>query len=272
CSSDLHGRRGHIMRSSHLAIPVALLSGAIATGPLTARQAETLSPQGKTFFESCAPVRDAEVCTWVTMEGGSVIELGATLPMKVVEGVPADAEMVWPPEQLAAVPLPSEARSTLGIDHLGINWEAHGHPPAPFLVPHFDFHFYTLSQADIRAIDCSDSRKPRTLPAGHVLPDIEVPGLGTLIGLCVPRMGMHAMPAEEIEGGPFEATMIIGYYAGRPIYFEPMVSRERLLRRTDFALALPPIHDLPAGVRYPSRLRAMYDTERAGYRLVFTGF
>ena len=37
--------------------------------------------------------------------------------------------MVWPPQELASVAFPVRgARPQLGIDHLGINWEAHGHP------------------------------------------------------------------------------------------------------------------------------------------------
>jgi hypothetical protein len=181
--------------------------------------------------------------------------------------------MVWPPQQLAAIELPVEARTSLGIDHLGVNWEAHGHPPAPFMTPHFDFHFYNASQSEVRAIDCSDDTKPSKLPARHTLPDIDVPGLGVLVGLCVPEMGMHAMTEEELKAtDPFEATIVMGYYGGDPIYFEPMISRERLLEKSDFGLPVPTIENLPAGVHYPSEFRAEYDAAQEHYRLVFTGF
>jgi hypothetical protein len=223
--------------------------------------------------ESCAIVLDSEVCTWVLLAGGGVTELGATVPIALVEAVPGDAEMQWPPVPLVSVDIPVEARSELGLDHMEINWEAHGHPPASFLVQHFDFHFYSISRAEVAAIDCADSTKPTTLPAGYGLPDIEVPQMGTLVGLCVPDMGMHAMPEAEIDQtAPFDATMMLGYYAGAPIFFEPMVSRDQLLKRTGFDLPMPSVEGLPAGVRYPTTFRAEYDAETQAYRLIFGGF
>jgi hypothetical protein len=180
---------------------------------------------------------------------------------------------VWPPQQLATVAMPAEARDALGIDHLGINWEAHGHPPASFLTQHFDFHFYSITEAEVRAIDCADESKPAQLPARYTLPDIDVPGMGVFVGLCVPHMGMHAMPAGEVhETHPFEASMMLGYYRAEPIFFEPMVSRDLLLSKTDFSLPVPAIDGLPMGVRYPREVRAEYDADEALYRLTFTGF
>ncbi|MFV1987887.1 MAG: hypothetical protein ACC682_11450, partial [Gemmatimonadota bacterium] len=216
---------------------------------------------------------DSEVCVWVTMEGEAAVELGATVPISLIEAVPADAEMVWPPEPLATVALPAEARTTLGIDHLGINWEAHGHPPSPFMAPHFDFHFYNLSPSDVRAIDCSDETKPLRVPARHTLPDVDVPGLGVLVGLCVPQMGMHAMHNGLVDGTEaFEASLVLGYYGGEPVFFEPMISRERLLERTGFALDVPAVEGLPDGVHYPRQFHAEYDAEEEVYRMTFTDF
>ena len=254
------------MGSKHITTSVALVLSAVITGPALAQEARSTS-------RSCSRVLESQVCTWVVMEGGAAVELGATFPMAVIEAVPSDTEMVWPPKQLAAVALPAEAKTALGIDHLGINWEAHGHPPTPFLDPHFDFHFYTLSESQIRAIDCSDETKPPKLPARHALPDVDVPGLGVLVGLCVPQMGMHAMVEEELEAtDPFEASLVVGYYGGEVISLEPMVSRARLLEKSDFELTVPAIENLPAGVHYPSEFRAEYDAAAKLYRMVFTGF
>ena len=84
-------------------------------------------------------------------------------------------------ESLSIVDLPAEARESTGIDHLGINWEAHGHPPAIFMEPHFDFHFYSVSRDAVAAIDCADLSKPASAPEGYELPDIEIPDMGTLV-------------------------------------------------------------------------------------------
>jgi hypothetical protein len=234
--------------------------------------AAVLADGARTTTQTCKTVLESKVCAWVTMDGANPVEVGATVPMSLIESVPADAPMVWPPEELADIELPAEARA-LGIDHLGINWEAHGHPPATFMTPHFDFHFYSVSRQAVRAIDCSDLSKPSSLPAGYALPDIAVPDMGTLVGLCVPRMGMHAMPAVDTDAaGPFGASMMLGYYGGTPIFFEPMVSQKLLLSGKDFTLPVPALEGLPAGVRYPRQLQATYDSKNREYRLVASGF
>lgn len=226
-----------------------------------------------TSHSSCGTVMGSEVCTWIEMDGDRPVELGASIPLGLIERVPADAEMVWPPRELAMVSLPAVAQNALGLDHLGINWEAHGHPPQTFLTQHFDFHFYNLTPDEVASIDCSDDAKPDRLPDGYALPDVEVPGLGTLVGLCVPAMGMHAMEAHEVhDTAPFQASMMLGYYDGEPIFFEPMVARDLLMQKKDFSLRMPALADLPAGVRYPTEFRAEYDRQNQAYRLLFTGF
>lgn len=255
------------MNSKHITIVLALALATILTPGYGQHLGQNLPPQ------RCGPVLDQEVCTWVVIQGADVLEVGATIPLALIETVPLDAEMTWPPAQMAAIPLPDEARSSLGLDHLGINWEAHGHPPGPFLTPHFDFHFYSLTIDELRGVDCTDESKPLTLPDGYGLPDVDVPGLGMLLGLCVPHMGMHAMrDADMTAAGPFEATMVMGYYGGEAIFVEPMVSRDRLLERADFSLSVPAARDLPEGVRHPTAFRAEYDAASDQYRLILSGF
>lgn len=254
------------MNARRLATSGALLLTAALTLAAVTKDASSTS-------SSCTDVLGSEVCTWVVTDGATPVELGATIPLALIENVPTDVEMVWPPQELASVPLPAAAREALGIERLGINWEAHGHPPATFLTQHFDFHFYSISEEQVRAIDCADLSKPAEVPASYALPDIDVPGMGTFVGLCVPHMGMHAMPASEVDDTePFGASLLVGYYAGRPVFFEPMISRDMLLERSSFTLEMPEVHDLPAGVRYPASFRAEYAAGADAYRLVFTGF
>lgn len=244
-----------------LAVAVSLTLGGLA--------AAEPPPAG----ELCATVLETEVCTWVVMDGSAVVELGATIPMELFENVPLDQEMVWPPEDLVTIALPDEVLSALGIDHMVINWEAHGHPPASFMEQHFDFHFYSITPEEVWAIDCSDESKPPSLPAGYALPDITVPGMGVLVGLCVPRMGMHAMPNQDVTATDlFDASMMLGYYGGEPVFFEPMVSRDLLLEASSFSLPMPEVEGLPAGVRYPTEFRAEYEAIQRQYRFVFSGF
>jgi len=221
---------------------------------------------------SCQPVFGSQVCSFAEMSGTRVIALGATVPMAAIDGSPADAPMVWPPVANAVIPMPAEARGATGVDHLTVFWEHHGHPPGPFLTPHFDFHFYTISDAERRAIDCSSKTKPAVFPAGYGMVDIELPGLGMLTGLCVPGMGMHSLVTTDLEAKtPFSGTMVLGFYNARPIFFEPMIAKAKLQERKSFTLPL--ITPEPAaGVHYPTRFEAVYDASIPGYRFVFSGF
>ena len=71
---------------------------------------------------------------------------------------------------------------------------------------------------------------------------------------------------------PFDGTMVVGYYGGEPIFFEPMISKAALMEQADFALPMPTVAGLPAGVRYPTDFRAQFDSETRQYRFVFSGF
>lgn len=221
----------------------------------------------------CAALYGADVCTWATLDGaGSLVEFGATVPLAAIEAAPHDMAMAWPPVMGAAVAMPAEVVAAAGVDHLTVYWEAHGHPPGPYLTPHFDFHFYNVSTAVREAIDCSDTTKPAALPEGYGMVDVEIPGIGMLVGLCVPSMGMHALLESELASeNLFSGTMVVGYDRGTPLFFEPMITRDLLTKRQSFDLPMPTLPELPAGVRYPQRYRADYDAATDSYRFVFSG-
>jgi hypothetical protein len=226
----------------------------------------------------CQEAFGADVCTWATMEGDAVVEVGATIPLASIEGAPADAPFTWPPTMGAAVNMPETSFQQNGVSHLTMLWESMGHPPATFAVPHFDFHFYLISPDERNAIDCSQLSKPSELPEGYGMPDeqlppdlVEITGVETLIGLCVPEMGMHSLVAVEMESpDPFDGTMVVGYYEGAPIFLEPMISRSFLLERRSFDLTVPAVPGLEG--EQPTMFRADYDAEQDAYRFTFSEF
>jgi hypothetical protein len=223
----------------------------------------------------CVDVHGAQLCSWARLSDGAVVEVGVTVPLASIAGAPDDASMTWPPAAMATVGLPESERS--GLRHFTMYWEPMGHPPVTYMVPHFDFHFYRISPAERLAIDCADTTKPSVPPAAYTLPDEVLPpevaamiGIDTLIGVCVPEMGMHALVAEELESEvPFDGTMVVGYYHGQPIFVEPMVSRATLMERRSFDLAIPAI---PGYAEQPRAFRAEYDAAQDAYRFVFSGF
>ena len=72
--------------------------------------------------------------------------------------------------------LPESAQRQSGLTHFTMFWEAYGHPPAPYLTPHFDFHFYTIPSAERAAIDCADTTPTRwAAGAAPIAPPLRVP-------------------------------------------------------------------------------------------------
>jgi hypothetical protein len=216
----------------------------------------------------CQSVFDGDVCTWGTMVGDDIVAFGATVALASVENAPSEGEMVFPPPFVGIIALPDEVATATGFDHLGMNWEPHGHPPSLFLTP-----FYTVDPDRVQAIDCSDVSKPTDIPAAYTLPDLEIPGLGELVGLCVPTMGMHAMLEAEVDATePFGASMILGYYKRNLIFLEPMISQSKLLGAQSFTMDIPAVQDPGANVQWPTSFEAVYDEASRTYRFVFSGF
>jgi len=226
----------------------------------------------------CGTAFNGQVCTWARMKGDSVLEAGATVPMAAIEGAPAAPPMLWPPVAVAKLKLPAAAQSKTGFSQLTMFWEAMGHPPTQFMTPHFDFHFYVVPAGEEMTYDCKDLSKPTTLPASYVLPDQALPpdmakmvGVGTLIGICVPNMGMHSLPTSDIERKDiFRGNMVVGYYGGKPIFIEPMLTRAMLMERRSFDLPIPTIPGLVGN--YPRSFRAEYDEKQQAYRFIFSAF
>ncbi|MEO8227801.1 MAG: hypothetical protein ABI637_10225 [Gemmatimonadota bacterium] len=227
---------------------------------------------------ACGDAFQGRICTWAHTKAGNLIDAGATIPIASIDNAPADAVMSWPPAPTAALPMPATASARTGLREFTFLWEATGHPPAPFLTPHFDFHFYLISQAERIAITCADRTKPAALPADYSLPDMALPpdmarmtGVDTLVGVCVPRMGMHSVPTGTLTGTAiFRGSVVVGYYKGKPIFIEPMIARAMLAEKKSFDLPIPTIPGT-AGP-YPRTFHATWDDAQQVYYFTFSDF
>lgn len=235
-------------------------------GVASAQKARVIAPE-------CGSVFGSQICVGGTERGNKVSSITATVPLSVIQGAPPPGAMKWPPEANLVLPLPAEIRTATGVEELTFYWEPMGHPPGPFLTPHFDFHLYVVPEAERRAIDCKNDKKPESLPSGYSLLDVNIPGIGLLKGVCVPLMGMHSLLSKDVKGTkPFKSTLVMGFYNQKPIFFEPMIARATLLEKKSFALQIPEPSGLPANVHYPRRFKATYNASSKGYLFEFTGF
>jgi hypothetical protein len=252
------------------AIAVTLLAVVAGACSKDAPVAEVTGP--------CADVYKSPVCTWARTQGGNLLEVGLVVPIASIENSPGEEPMAWPPVPAAVLDIPEAARQKSGLVHMSLYWEHDGHPPAAYMTPHFDFHFNLISSAERDAIDCVDVSKPAAMPKAYAMPDIPLPpelakmmGVPALVGLCVPKMGMHAVPATDVDAKePFRAAMVIGYARGKPVFFEPMVAKAMLMEKKSFDLAIPEVPGL-AGA-HPTKFRADYDAAKQQYRMIFSAF
>jgi hypothetical protein len=228
----------------------------------------------------CGTAFGGELCSWARVQGDNIVEVGTTISLATFENAPADdhMDMSKPPVPSAVLNLADNVQKASGLKQFTFFWEAMGHPPAAFETPHFDFHFYMIPEAERMAIDCRDTTKPTDLPAGYVLPDEKLPpeiakvvGVEVLIGVCIPTMGMHSLPAADFDAKtPFRGDMVVGYWKGKPIFIEPMISKAMLMEKKSFELTIPTIPGLTGP--HPTVFRADYDERAQAYKFVFSGF
>jgi len=149
-------------------------------------------------------------------------------------------------------------------------------------VPHFDFHFYTISLQERNSIVPSDpdfAAKARNLPTGEYVPPFYVVP-GDPAALAVPMMGVHwfdvrAPELQNILGHPelyqpFTKTFIYGSWNGRFTCFEPMVTREYLLSHPNSVTDISTPDLYPEAGYFPAVYRVTYDEQAKEYRIALT--
>lgn len=172
--------------------------------------------------------------------------------------------------------LPQEARIT-GFDHAMLDWNPMGHEPEMvYTLPHFDFHFYTMTEAAQMAIMPTDAEYEAKLekmpeekyrPAGNV----KLPG-------GVPMMGAHwaDMTSPELQPPPnnktFTQTFLYGSYDGHFIFYEPMITKayiESIKTASGSAVSTPikvaTAFETPG--YYPTKYSIRWDAASKEYRI-----
>src|SRR5262245_47576727 len=71
---------------------------------------------------ACADIHKSQVCTWAKMQGETLLEVGATVPIASIENAPADTPMVWPPVPVATLDIPEAARQKSGMNNVTVFW------------------------------------------------------------------------------------------------------------------------------------------------------
>lgn len=210
-------------------------------------------------------------------EGQAPVEVGIALDAKALEGLPTTG-MMYP----FILPLPQKGPAPYRFAEL--DWNPHGHePPGVYTVPHFDFHFYTISLEERNSIVPSDpsyAAKARNVPTGDAVPPFYI-AAGDPAAIAVPMMGVHwsDVRSPELQGllghpelyEPFTKTFIYGSWNGRFTFFEPMVTREYLLTHPNTVSEIPVPARYPQAGYFPTAYRVAYDAQAKEYRIALTG-
>ena len=209
------------------------------------------------LYGEAVPVGEGEARSYVLLDQGTPLEFGIALSEDALGGLPTTGMM-------HSFLLP--ATNPTSIRLVELDWNPMGHPPpAIYTVPHFDFHFYTVTQAERDAIDPADpdfQAKAANLPAE----DFRAPGyVAEPVG--VPRMGVHwnnpTFP--EFNGQPFTRTFIYGSWDGKPTLLEPMVTVDFLRSQPADRVDIPVASRHDAVGYYPGRYLVSWDETATFY-------
>lgn len=235
-----------------VAVSATAMSGTAAEAAAKARRGEVYRGNEVSIGKGIAQV------VVRTDAAGKPRSVAVMLTQGVLKGLPTvlnkkNSEGEWD----YALPMPTKGPKT-GYTHVVIDWNPHGHPPPHvYTVPHFDFHFYTMSPEEVDKIAFSGPKDPAvSVSDAKLVP----PGYKVIPDTAVNKMGVHAVDlgAPEFKGKPFTATFIYGYYKNRLTFVEPMVTHAFLQSRPKLAqaIATPAAYSLPG--YYPTRYSVRY--------------
>ena len=244
--------------------------------------------------------------TYVSIDqrhGGAPIEVGVALDEAALDGLPAPMQMPMPPggdphEHLDThiYDLAMPAQNATPYRFVELDWNPGGHePPGIYDIPHFDFHFYTVTPAVRNAIDPVALGEAAFMAGSANLPP-EAERAPSFLALAapgqpivaVPRMGTHWVDVRtpELQGmlgnpagyRPFTTTFLRGSWDGDFIFDEPMVTRAFILGRKaamapaqrDSVMPLPTPAQVRTGGYYPAAYRVTYDALAKEYRIALT--
>lgn len=153
------------------------------------------------------------------------------------------------------VVLKFHSKAATPFNHVSLGWNPHGHEP-DFIygLPHFDFHFYTITPEAVAAIPVyeADSLKFKNCPAPEYFPSTYFnPGGG------VPQMGVHWLDftSPELNGATFTQTFIYGSYNGQVTFYEPMITEQFILDNPAYERAVPQPSKYQVTGYYPTKMR-----------------
>ena len=178
-------------------------------------------------------------------ENGIPTELGISIDDAAFDNLSATSGDLY-----LSLDYPKEASKTPFL-HQYMGYAPHGHEPVGIYdKEHFDFHFYTTTEAERDAIAPEDTLKGNAFPTADYFPANSIP-----VGF-VPSMGQHwiDVTSPELSGAPFSSTFIWGSFDSKVNFLEPMITKKFIKENVSFeaSLKLPAKYQI-TGKYYPTK-------------------
>jgi hypothetical protein len=267
-------------RNRHVSRAVALFAAAALAVSLTACSSVAQASKAGTFYGSELGLGKGKVKTYVvTGDDGKPTELGFTFDAATFQGLPE------PPHGEAGPPLPSqplyfpdEAKG-VALDHATFDFVPGGHPPpGVFDLPHFDLHFFYLTQQEVEEINPESAdfaARGMKLPEEKFVPEDfgAIPNTPPEEAV-VPGMGQHLvdMTMPPVPGEyKFTEVILNGTWDGKYAFVEPMVTLDYLLSKPNVTNDLKLPHEYQKPGLYPTKYSITYDAASDTYKISLNG-
>lgn len=230
-----------------------------------------------TFYGQQKKLGDGKIRTFVDLgDDGEPTAYGVAFDEKALTGLPTGGDHSNH-GNMTVLQLPDVAE--FPTDHISVDWNPNGHEPEGIYThPHFDFHFYMITEAYRNAMVPADPEyeaKSAKLPEAQYIPQgyVSPPG-----NLPVPQMGLHWLdPASpELNGATFTKTFIHGSWDGNIIFYEPMITKAFIesVKGMDGQAVVTSIPQPQAFAKpgyYPTTYAVRYDAKKKEYRVALEG-
>jgi hypothetical protein len=241
-----------LSRPLAVAFAAASLAAAIAAAPVFAASNAEMNAPPKPWADTGAkPFVQLDAQKHPTM-------IGLTIPSALFGALPkARSEAVYP--------LPGAGL----VQTANLQWHPVGHEPEHvYDMPHFDVHFYTITEA-VRGGIVPGAAAGKIRPTKAMMPPKSI-----LAPDYVPGMGMHVISAmqPEFNKGKFTISPIIGYWNGQVAFFEVMFSKKWIDQKTDTAGAFLQPTKVTQHGWYPTKYSVKYDAAKDDYTVALTDF
>ncbi len=213
--------------------------------------------------------------SWISINHkGFPVEIGIELTAEVLDDL---SLLNTGHEETSVLPLHQKAKESTPFEHIGLNFQPDGHGPV-FWNEHFDLHFYTITNEERLAIPPYDPGDPSIVDGYNYFPDMtkmpqdyfKFPFQGGAFAM----MGKHWVPSDWATGyNPFTHVMILGTYAQKNNFMEPMVTTDFLLSGEEFSgyYSQPQTFEEP-GNNYPTKYNIYHDDKTGNIYITLSDF